>query len=72
MGLRQLDLAKKAGVSLRTLRRFEAGEGTLDTMLRVAFALGAEREFLDAFPAHDARTLDDILAANRQRRRART
>jgi transcriptional regulator with XRE-family HTH domain len=71
MDLRQADVAERAGVTLRTIRRFEAGEGSLEIAARVAFALGAEREFLDLFPPHDGRTLDDVLAANRRRQRAR-
>lgn len=71
MGLRQADVAERAGVALRTIRRFEAGKGTLDIAARVAFALGAEREFLNLFPPRDARTLDDVLASNRRRQRAR-
>jgi transcriptional regulator with XRE-family HTH domain len=71
MRLRQADLATQAGVPLSTLRRFEAGSGSLETAARVAFALRAEREFLDLFPAHDARSLDDVLAATRVRKRVR-
>jgi transcriptional regulator with XRE-family HTH domain len=72
MGLRQIDLATQAGIPLTTLKRFEnRGDGSLETAARIAFALRAEREFGDLFPAHDARSLDDVLAANRPRRRAR-
>lgn len=72
MGLRQIDLADQAGVPLSTLKRFEnQGDGSLETLTRIAFALRAEREFGNLFPPHDARSLNDILAANRPRRRAR-
>ena len=71
LGIRQIDLSSKAGVPLSTLRRLEAGEGSLETVARVAFALQAEREFAALFPALDARSLDDVLAANRTRKRAR-
>jgi len=71
MGLRQADVAERAGVTLRTIRRLEAGGGTLEVAARVAFALGAEREFLGLFPPQDARTLDDVLASDRRRLRAR-
>lgn len=71
LGIRQTDLSTQAGVPLSTLRRFEAGEGSLDTVARVAFALRAEREFQALFPPHDTRSLDDVLAANRPRKRAR-
>jgi len=72
LGLRQIDLAIQAGIPLSTLKRFEnAGDASLETVARIAFALRAEREFGDLFKPHDARTLDDILASNRPRRRAR-
>ena len=71
LGIRQADLSTQAGVPLSTLRRFEAGEGSLETAARVAFVLRAEREFQLLFPPHDARSLDDLLAANQVRKRAR-
>jgi len=72
LGLRQIDLAAQAGIPLSTLKRFEnGGDGSLEMVVRVAFALRAEREFVTLFPPHDARTLDDILAAQHRRRRAR-
>jgi transcriptional regulator with XRE-family HTH domain len=71
MGIRQADLSTQAGVPLSTLRRFEAGAGSLETAARIAFALRAEREFEALFPIHDARSLDDVLAANQTRKRAR-
>jgi transcriptional regulator with XRE-family HTH domain len=72
LGLRQIDLARQAGVPLSTLKRFEqAGSGSLGTVARIAFALRAEREFGGLFPPRDVRSLDDILIAERPRRRAR-
>lgn len=71
-GLRQADLADAAGLPLSTVKRFEHG-GTVGflAVVQIALALRAEREFAALFPAHDARTFDDILAANRKRQRAR-
>jgi transcriptional regulator with XRE-family HTH domain len=72
LGLRQVDLAAQAGLSLATLKRFENhGEGSFESVVRLAFALHAEREFGALFPPHDPRSLDEILAANRSRKRAR-
>ncbi len=47
-GLTQAQLADRAGVSLRTLRRLEDGEGgvTLENLLRILRALGV----IDALP----------------------
>jgi transcriptional regulator with XRE-family HTH domain len=72
LGLRQIDLATQAGIPLTTLKRFENhGDGSLETVARVAFALRAEREFAELFPPHDSRSLDEVLAANNRRQRAR-
>jgi transcriptional regulator with XRE-family HTH domain len=70
--LRQADLAETAGVSLSKLRRFEQhSDADLETVVRIAFALGAEREFGTLFPKADMRTIEDILEADRPRRRVR-
>lgn len=43
LGLRQADLAERAGVTIRTLRNLETGENsTLDTLARISRALGVE------------------------------
>jgi len=61
-GLRQKDLAEKAGVSLGTLRRFErTGDVGMETIVKVAIALDKEREFLALFPPSDPRSLDEVL-----------
>ena len=61
-GLRQKDLAEKAGVSLGTLRRFErTGDVGMETIVKVAIALNKEREFLELFPPSDPRSLDEVL-----------
>ena len=66
------DLAAAAGVPVATLKRFEAGgRGSVETMARLALALRAERELLELFPAPPHATLDEILAAQSKRQRAR-
>lgn len=68
----QAELAKAAGVSLPTLRRFEAGASvTLDVVIRVAIALNCERELRELFPPPDLRTIDDVLKRKHVPRRAR-
>ncbi len=62
-GLRQVDLAKKTGLALGTLKRIEEGSPTtaLSAYLTVLWALGLEREFEDlASPDRDeeGKTLD--------------
>ena len=68
----QADVALAAGVSLPTLQRFEAGANVrLDVLLRVAVALGAEREMRQLFPLPDLRTLDEVLEGRRLPQRGR-
>jgi transcriptional regulator with XRE-family HTH domain len=70
--LRQIDLASQAGIPITTIKRFEnRGKGSFEIVARIAYALRAENEFDNLFPAHEARTLEEILAANRPRRRTR-
>jgi transcriptional regulator with XRE-family HTH domain len=72
LGLRRADLAETSGVPEATLKRFETGgKGSVETLVRVALALRAERELLELFPAPAAATLDEIVAAPHRRQRAR-
>jgi hypothetical protein len=49
----------------------EAGENIgIEPIVRVALALNAATEFGALFPAVETRSLDEILAAQRARRRA--
>jgi transcriptional regulator with XRE-family HTH domain len=71
-GMRQTDLAAAAGVTVSTLKRFESsGSAGFGAVVRVAFALGAERSLDELFAMPDTRSLDDILRMNRKRLRAR-
>ena len=71
-GLRQVDLARRAGVSLSTLKRFErTGQGSTDLLIRVAFALQAESPLADLFAERGPESLDEILARSRKPMRAR-
>ncbi|MDO5648698.1 helix-turn-helix domain-containing protein [Paracoccus sp. (in: a-proteobacteria)] len=61
LGLRQQDLAERAGVSLGSVRRFEqTGEISLSALLALAEVLDALPPFLDLFPAPVAQSLDDL------------
>lgn len=72
-GRSQLDVARAAGVSLPTLRRFETGVNvSVDVLVRVAIALNAEHEVGTLFPLPDVRTIDELLARKRTRKRGRT
>ncbi len=68
----QADLAGKAGIGVRTLRRLEAGEpSTLDTFLRVATALDLEEAILSALPEGHIRPIERVSQKGGERRRAR-
>ena len=70
--LTQEGLAARAGVSLGSLKRFErTGEISLERLIRIALALGASEGFEHLFAPKEARSLDEIIAAPRARRRGR-
>lgn len=65
-------LARDAGISLRTVRRLEAGSPCgLDSFLRVALALGLGDAVAAAVPASDVRPIERVAARGAERRRAR-
>ncbi len=72
--LTQRELATNAGVGLKQLQRFESsGEGTLETAIRIAVALGAQEPFGALFEAPPFKTLAEAeaRAAGVTRKRAR-
>ncbi|MHB8148455.1 MAG: helix-turn-helix domain-containing protein [Vulcanimicrobiaceae bacterium] len=71
-GLRQVDLAEAAGVTLPTVRRFENGANVgFEAIVQIALALGAEHEIAQLFSRPETRTLEQILDAGHRRSRAR-
>ena len=74
--LQQREVASRAGVGLGTVTRFEkTGKASIENVLRIAAALGAEEAFELLFAPPKYRTLDEALAspapAARQRVRRR-
>jgi transcriptional regulator with XRE-family HTH domain len=70
--LRQIDLAKAAGVTLATISRLEhTGKVGFDVIVRVAIALGAEAEVANLFAQTQARPIEEIIATERLRIRVR-
>jgi transcriptional regulator with XRE-family HTH domain len=68
--LTQAGLATRAGVSLGSLKRFErTGEVSLERMIRIALALGANEGFDQLFARSEERSLDEILATPQKRHR---
>lgn len=66
-------LAEDAGVGLRTLRRIETGQpSSLDSLLRVAIALGLAEGLLSAVPSREIRPIERVdSSGGRERQRAR-
>lgn len=68
----QEELAVRAGVGVKALRRFErSGEGTVETALRLALALGADAEFEALFSPPPYQSLADAEARERMSTRQR-
>jgi transcriptional regulator with XRE-family HTH domain len=62
LGLTQAALAKKAAVSLGSLKRFEQqGEIAFSSLCRIGFALDALDDFLKLFARPAYRTIEDVL-----------
>jgi transcriptional regulator with XRE-family HTH domain len=76
MNLSQEGLAKRSGVSLGSLKRFErTGLIAFDSLLKLAMVLNCLGDF-DRIAVKDdgvlaGRSLDDILAESRQRKKGR-
>ena len=70
--LTQPGLAARAGVTAASLRRFErTGAVSVENLIRIALALGAADEFSRLFPPRETRSLDEIIAAPKQRLRGK-
>ncbi len=71
-GLKQSDLAKAAGISVRTLIRLEAGDNsTLDTLMRVMRAFGIETRVDTLFPDAQTSPLQPGSATGKRPQRVR-
>ena len=68
----QADLAREAGVSERTMRRMEKGEGaSLDTFIRVVSVLGLQQNLAGLLPDPAVRPVDRVRRGVTERQRAR-
>jgi transcriptional regulator with XRE-family HTH domain len=67
--MRQADLARAAGLSVDTIRRFERGEGglTVKALAAIAIALGSGHELTTLFPPAPQGSLDAVLRSQEQR-----
>lgn len=73
--LTQRDLAARSGMSFGSLKRFETtGQVALDSLLRLALALGCLEDFDRVCAGSselEGRTLDELLKTPRKRQRGR-
>ncbi|MFA8361773.1 hypothetical protein ACEPT7_28275 [Burkholderia ubonensis] len=69
--LSQAAFAEKAGIPLRTYKRFElTGAGTIETLVRVMRAMEHARGFFTLFPAPPAPTRPTVLERAKSLERA--
>jgi len=62
MKLTQMELAKKSGVSLSSLKRFEqTGEISLSSLLKIAMALDSLNDFEKVFEKPEYTSIEEIL-----------
>lgn len=67
----QVSLADEAGVSVRTIRNLEKGEGvSFDTALRVMIALGVQQALESLLPDPAIRPVERVEARAAERKRA--
>ena len=67
----QTDLAEKAGISARTLRRLESGEGgTLDSFIRLLIALNIDDNLSILIPDSKVRPIERVRQTKKERMRA--
>lgn len=65
----QRELANRAGISYGTLRLIEdQGKGSMEAVVKLAFALGAETEFEALFPAKAPLSIDDVIERPQRQR----
>ena len=70
--LTQAGLAKRSGVSLGSLKRFEqTGEISLTGFISLAYALRLESGLIDALEPQKAQTMDQLLERDNPRKRQR-
>jgi transcriptional regulator with XRE-family HTH domain len=70
--LQQRDLASRAGIGIGTVARFErTGRASVENVLRIATALGADEGFARLFELPKYSSLDEALARPRKVERQR-
>ncbi len=71
LNITQASLARRSGVTLPSLKRFEqSGDISLTSLLRLAATLDALDGFAALFPRPEPRSLDDLERHEKRRKRA--
>ena len=61
-GLTQEELARKSGVSLGSLKRFEnKGKISMESLIKIAVALDYQEDFLKLFAQRRYRSIEEII-----------
>lgn len=67
-GITQEEMARRADLSLSSLRRFEqTGEISFAALIRIGSVLDDEKAFLGLFAPQEFRTMKELLDANRRK-----
>ena len=71
LNLTQTGLEQRSGVSLGTIKKFErTGKISLESLLKIAIALGATKEFEGLFgESAGVVSIDDLLKQSKKRKR---
>ena len=68
----QAQLARESGVSLRTIKKLEDGQGvTLDTFIRIMIALRLQNNLRTLLPDPTVRPIERVNIDGKERKRAR-
>ncbi len=69
LGLTQVQLAEKSGMSLASYKRFEQrGLISFQSLVNIAIALGCESDFDSLFSLQMFRSIDEVIKASEKRR----
>ena len=67
LNLTQSGLASRAGVNIETYRKFERkGEISLQSLVKLAFALDSSNDFNNLFTQKQYQSLDDLLESEKK------
>lgn len=69
LGITQTELAKRSGVSLGSIKRFESTHQiAFASLINIAFALSCEKDFEQLFAQQSYASIDDVINSSRKAR----